>query len=208
MAGKIKKLMPRVVFQRLSNLYTRMEDAYRVTAEQTGFTCMDCPDNCCSSFFRHHTRVEWAYFIKGLDQAPQPQRQRIFDRAEDYMAQARTALAQGRTPEIMCPVNENGLCTLYSYRLMICRLHGVPTFHSRPDGRILEFPGCFRSQEKTAGMKDYPKLDRTGFYQELAALEQAFTGPRIARLPRVNLTLAEMIVHGSPEFSGQQTGFF
>ncbi|MFP4109297.1 MAG: hypothetical protein ACLFT1_09495, partial [Desulfonatronovibrio sp.] len=206
MAGKIKKLMPRVVFQRLSNLYTRMEDAYRVTAEQTGFTCMDCPDNCCSSFFRHHTRVEWAYFIKGLDQAPQPQRQRIFDRAEDYMAQARTALAQGRTPEIMCPVNENGLCTLYSYRLMICRLHGVPTFHSRPDGRILEFPGCFRSQEKTAGMKDYPKLDRTGFYQELAALEQAFTGPRIARLPRVNLTLAEMIVHGSPEFSGQQTG--
>ncbi|MFO7727344.1 MAG: hypothetical protein R6X11_03355 [Desulfonatronovibrio sp.] len=201
MAGRTKKLMPRVVFQRLSNLYSRMEDSYRETAEQTGFSCKDCPDNCCSSFFRHHTRVEWAYFIKGLNQAPSPQRQKIIDRAKDYVEQAETVLGQGRTPEIMCPVNEDGLCMLYSYRLMICRLHGVPTFHARPDGRILQFPGCFRSQEKTVGMEDYPKLDRTVFYQELAALEQAFVGPRITKLPRVNLTLAEMIVRGSPDFS-------
>ncbi len=202
MAGKIKKVMPRVAFQRLSNLYHRMAVSYSRIAEEIGFTCMDCPDNCCTSFFRHHTRVEWAYFIKGLDQCPEPLRKRIINRAGDYVRKTGLELSQGRTPDIMCPVNENGLCTLYDHRLMICRLHGVPTFHTRPDGRSFEFPGCFRVREKTGGVKDYAKLDRTEFYRDLAALENAFVGPKVARLPRVNLTLAEMIVEGQPRLSG------
>jgi len=201
MAEKIKKAMPRVVFHRLFDLYLRMEDSYRQTAQEIGFTCMDCPDNCCTSYFRHHTRVEWAYFIKGLNECPDSLRQRIMERAKDYVEKARLDLSRGRTPDIMCPVNENGLCVLYSHRLMICRLHGVPTIHTRPDGQRLEFPGCFRSQEKTPDLHDYSKLDRTVFYQELAALEHAFVGPRIARLPRVNLTLAEMIAQGPPGLS-------
>jgi hypothetical protein len=202
MAGKIKKMMPRVVFQRLSGLYQRMEDSYRQTAEEIGFTCMDCPDNCCTSYFRHHTRVEWAYFIKGLNQCPESLRLRITGRAKDYVQKALLDLNLGRTPDIMCPVNEDGLCALYDYRLMICRLHGVPTVHTRPDGRSLEFPGCFRSQKRTRENEDCSRLDRTMFYRELAVLEQAFVGPRIVRLPKVNLTLAEMIVHGPPGFSG------
>ncbi|MCA1742958.1 MAG: hypothetical protein LC631_03280, partial [Desulfovibrionales bacterium] len=87
------------------------------------------------------------------------------------------------------------------HRLMICRMHGVPTVHVRPDGRRLEFTGCFRSQESTADLDGFTRLDRTEFYQELAMLEQAFVGPKIYSLPKVDLTLAQMIVHGPPRLS-------
>ncbi|MFN2268448.1 MAG: hypothetical protein ABR533_09240 [Desulfonatronovibrio sp.] len=201
MDRKIKKIMPRVVFQRLENLYSKMEDAYKDVARDIGFTCDQCPDNCCTSYFQHHTRVEWAYFIRGLNQCPDPLRQRIIDRAEYYVQKADWELKNNKTPDIMCPVNENGLCTVYKHRLMICRMHGVPTVHVRPDGRRLEFSGCFRSQESTADLDGFTRLDRTEFYQELAMLEQAFVGPKIYSLPKVDLTLAQMIVHGPPRLS-------
>ncbi len=188
--------MPRVAFKRLADLYYRMGQAYEQVAEEVGLACADCPDNCCTSYFQHHTRLEWAYFIKGLSEAEQDLRQRIADRAVDYVEHARNDIGRGRTPDIMCPVNEDGLCMLYDYRLMICRLHGVPTVHTRPDSQVLAFPGCFRVQERTGSTQDYARLDRTVFYQELAALERAFVGPKIAVLPRVNLTLAEMIIQG------------
>ncbi len=190
-----------MVFQRLGRLYEQMEEAYAGIAREMGFTCMDCPENCCTSYFRHHTRVEWAYFLKGLEQCAPELRTRIISRARDYVVQMDRDLKQGRKPDSMCPVNENGLCMLYSHRLMICRLHGVPTVHTRPDGQQLEFPGCFRSVEKTGDLREYPKLDRTLFYRELAGLEQAFVGPKIKSLPRVDLTLAEMIVMGLPKLS-------
>ncbi len=193
--------MPRVVFQRLAQLYLKMDISYRKAAQDIGFTCIDCPDNCCSSYFKHHTRVEWAYFIKGLSQCPDPLKQEIIKKAHDYNAKARMELSKGRTPDIMCPVNDNGLCLLYEHRLMICRLHGVPTIHIRPDGRTLDFPGCFRAQEQAQVSRDCSKLDRTEFYRELAALEQAFVGPKVARISRVDLTLAEMIVEGPPGLS-------
>lgn len=188
--------MPRVVFKRLENLYARMAESYEAIALELDFTCAECPDNCCTSYFQHHTRVEWAYFMKGLNQAPQEIKQRILHRAEEYVLTAGRMLERGQKPDLMCPVNENGLCLLYDSRLMICRLHGVPTVHTRPDGQKLEFPGCFRARERYAQAPDYPRLDRTEFYRELAGLEQAFVGPAIKNMPRVNLTLAEMIVQG------------
>jgi Fe-S-cluster containining protein len=201
MAGKIKKIMPRAVFHKLSSLYQRMEDSYQIIADQMGFTCVNCPDNCCTSYFQHHTRIEWAYFIKGLNQKPEAIRKNVIQKAEDYVQKARLELSHGRTPDLMCPVNENGLCVLYEHRLMICRLHGVPTVHTRPDGRSFSFPGCFRSQESTQGKDSFPRLDRTIFYRELAELEQAFVGPKVVKLPRINLSLAEMIVQGPPGLS-------
>lgn len=201
MAEKIKKIMPRVAFQRLCHLYSRMEESYLLAAREIGLSCTDCPDNCCTSYFQHHTRVEWAYFIKGLNQIHEHLRQRITMRAESYIQQAQLEMSQGRTPDIMCPVNEDGMCTLYAHRLMICRLHGVPNVHIRPDGKTFQFPGCFRAQKKTGSADPLSRLDRTPFYRELAALEKAFVGPRIARFPRVRLTLAEMIVQGPPKMS-------
>jgi hypothetical protein len=97
----------------------------------------------------------------------------------------------------MCPLNEEGLCVLYPHRLMICRLHGVPSALTRPDGQTMRFPGCFRCQE-VVGEKETPALDRTALLRRLAGLEMAWLGPRRRTLPKVKMTIAKMLVEGPP----------
>jgi hypothetical protein len=78
-------------------------------------------------------------------------------------------------------------------------MHGVPNSFVRPDGKKVSFPGCFRCQELCSQLKEVPVLDRTSFYRDLATLEMAFIGPNRKFMPKVKLTLAEMLVQGPPE---------
>ncbi len=187
------------LFVKLSRLYAEMEEAYDRVADKIGLSCQGCPDNCCVSYFQHHTYIEWAYLWKGIRSRPDEKQQDFVNRGVEYVAQCRFILAQGQRPRIMCPLNENGLCRLYEYRPMICRMHGVPNSFVRPDGKKMKFPGCSRCQELCSHLEDVPVVDRTAFYLELASLEMAFVAPKIKTLPRVNLTLAEMLVRGLPE---------
>ena len=213
------------MYQRLALLYQRMEQAYTACAEKAGLSCEGCPTNCCTSFFQHHTYVEWSYLWRGLYELAPERRQEIVSRAEAYVRQASQALALNILPNAMCPLNENGLCILYPYRLMICRMHGTRNVFTRPDGERHVSPGCERfaalpcsvnSQSSgpdaagsdgvgseldvpKAASEPCPTLDRTPFYSELAALELEFHKKAGRRLPRVNLTLAEMIVLGPPK---------
>lgn len=198
------------LFARLSDLYTRMEAAYNECARQTGLSCVGCPTNCCTSYFRHHTYIEWSYLWRGLAELPEKQRALFTTQAEQYVRDARQSLAGGIPPTAMCPLNAEGLCALYPHRLMICRMHGTRNTFRLPDGGVRTFPGCARCsalwEEKQREREDRPEaeapslptLDRTPFYTELAALEREFTGQAPAPLPRVDLTLAEMIVMGPP----------
>ena len=77
----------------------------------------------------------------------------------------------------MCPLNEDGRCGLYSHRLMICRLHGVPNRLRYPDGRMLDFPGCHRSQTICERTGSVPIFDRTPLYAKLMELEIQFVRP-------------------------------
>jgi cell division protein YceG involved in septum cleavage len=49
--------------------------------------------------------------------------------------QVRQALAREERPQLMCPLNEEGRCSLYLHRLMICRMHGVPSSLTFPNGQ-------------------------------------------------------------------------
>lgn len=184
------------LFEDLADLYAEMEAAYNRVADRLGLSCDGCQDNCCTSFFQHHTHVEWAYLWEGLKACGQDRQKRFLQKAADYVDNSRLILARGDTPKIMCPLNEDGRCRLYTHRLMICRLHGVPNQFVRPDGKALRFPGCRTCQERYTGLEQTPVLDRTAFYKRLAALEMAYVGGRPR--PRVRLTLAEMLVHGPP----------
>lgn len=195
-----KKILPAQAFRKLAALYADMQSAYAEHAGALGLTCENCTDNCCTSYFQHHTRIEWAYLLQGLAELPAERRAEYEKRARDYVRGAQQALAEGERPRIMCPLNDDGLCGLYAHRLMICRLHGVPNRLRYPNGRVVEFPGCFRSQELCAAGGPFPVLDRTALYTRLMELEVQFVGPgRIRSLPRVDLTLAEMIVQGAPQ---------
>ena len=190
--------MPEDPLLRLPRLYADMENRYADIAANIGLTCVDCPDNCCTSYFQHHTHVEWAYLWQGLATLPDTRLREIRGRAEKYVGEARRMLAEQRAPDIMCPLNEEGRCILYAHRLMICRLHGVPNAFTLPNGVAKEFPGCFRSQELTANNPDLPKLDRTEFYRRLAELEMDYLRGMTKKPARVRLTLAEMIHQGPP----------
>jgi hypothetical protein len=189
-----------IFFEQLSGLYGEMENAYGQVAEEIGLSCEGCPDNCCNSYFHHHTYLEWAYVWEGMGALSEKGHREFVHKAQVYVEQSRLLLAQGRRPEIMCPLNDKGLCRLYEHRLMICRMHGVPNRLLRPDGKEMTFPGCYRCQGLCKHLKEVPILDRTNLYRKLASLEMAFVGSRIKILPRVNLTLAEMILQRPPEF--------
>jgi hypothetical protein len=176
-----------------------MDAAYAQTSTVLGLSCSGCPDNCCTSYFQHHTYVEWAYLWQGLRKLEQARREAFLDRARNYAENAGAQLAQGLRPRLMCPLNEDGLCGLYGHRLMICRLHGVPNRMVRPDGRVIAFPGCFKAQELARDRDDLSVLDRTPLYRELATLEMALVGRRTGRLPKVDYTLAQMMVLGPPK---------
>lgn len=187
------------ILDSLARLYAEMEQAYNLTAQKLGLSCDGCPLNCCKSYFQHHTYLEWAYFWRGLQQSAPKTRDLFRKRAREYVLQSQTLLRMGRRPSIMCPVNQQGWCSLYPYRLMICRLHGVPNQVIMPNKQLKHFPGCQQSQRLTAGMQNPPVLDRTPFYTSLAELENKFLSTVNHKLPRVKLTLAEMICQGRPQ---------
>jgi len=190
-------LQPELAAQ-IADLYDRMEKAYDIVASQLDFTCDGCPDNCCDSYFQHHTYVEWAYLWVGLMELEPARRKGMENRAAEYAAACEAVLARGERPQVMCPLNEAGRCGLYRHRLMICRMHGVPSSLTFPNGKTQKFPGCFRCQELVAGRPAAPTVERASLFRELVALEQELLGENQGVLPKVKKTIADMILLGPP----------
>ncbi|EGB14906.1 hypothetical protein DND132_1700 [Pseudodesulfovibrio mercurii] len=197
----MNKLTPKAAFRKLAAIYDKMVARYDEVAGPIGMTCEGCADNCCLSFFQHHTYVEWAYMWEGLNRLPADRLEDIQARARDYVDRAQAALARGERPHLMCPLNideKQGICGLYDHRLMICRMHGVPNLLTRHTGQEVRFPGCYRCQDLTKDMAEVPFVDRTPMYKDLVLLEMQFVGKNLCALPKVDHTIAEMIVIGPP----------
>lgn len=195
-------ILPAELAGQLAELYAEMERRYAVAAADLDFSCIGCPDNCCDSYFQHHTYIEWAYLWTGLRSLPAGELDEIMNRAASYIKHGEAMLRRGALPDLMCPLNREGLCSLYSHRLMICRLHGVPATLSRPDGRVLHFPGCFRCQElvarKQKKCQDLPALERFDLYKRLAELEISLLDSGSRALPKVKMTIAQMLLYEPP----------
>lgn len=123
-------------------------------------------------------------------------------RSRQYILDCAAAESRDERPQVMCPLNEEGRCILYKHRLMVCRTHGVPAVMRRPDGQTLNFPGCFRCQEivkkKFVHDSEAPQMERTPLLQRLVAVERELVGDKIHILPRVKLTIAQMLIQGPP----------
>jgi hypothetical protein len=186
----------------LEAIYEKLQQEYERVAGLLDFSCNGCPDNCCDSYFLHHTYAEWAYLWRGVRQLEPERQQNLIARATAYVEQCEREQEAGRRPQIMCPLNEGGLCVLYEHRLLVCRTHGVPAKMTLPDGRTLQFPGCFRCQEIVAARYEQvppPYVERTPLLRKLALLENELLENKRHLAPKVNITIAEMLMKGPPQ---------
>jgi hypothetical protein len=82
---------------------------------------------------------------------------------------------------------------------MICRLHGGAHILAGRDG-LPRLPGCHRFPAPAGGTRPGAPGPHA-LYRDLARLEMDLLGARLRALPRVNLTLAEMMVQGPPRLT-------
>ncbi len=178
-------------FSDLIALYEKMDAAWNDTAARYGFVCNGCQDNCCETLFFHHTHIEKAYLRHGFKTLPLPRRQRIKQRARQYI-QAMSDVQASDTPlRIMCPANENGQCTLYRFRPMICRLHGIPHQLKKPGSLPEKSPGC-AAGAPLFDVADHP-FDRTPFYREMSIVEIHYRKTH-GKSTRIGETIAQMLI--------------
>ena len=178
-------------------VYGQMDAAYARIADAHGFHCSGCFDNCCLTRFFHHTLLEYMYLMKGfygLDRILQDQ---IVRQAAEVNRMVDSAVAAGEISRVMCPLNTDGLCVLYDFRPMICRLHGISHEFRHPSGRIVSGPGCaaFESQCDPAGGV---VLDRTPFYRDMAILEGRIREKAGIR-EKFKMTVAQMLTAADGE---------
>jgi hypothetical protein len=193
--------LPEGLLRQLQSIYEKLEQDYSKAARELEFTCTGCPDNCCDSYFLHHTYAEWAFLWLGFRELDPVKQEEILQKSRNYIKRCDAVKMNNKRPQLMCPLNEKGLCALYEHRLLICRTHGVPATLTRPDGQKMYFPGCFRCQElvqKKYNKVPPPSVERTPLLRKLVFLENELLDNRRYLMPKVKITIAEMLVKGPP----------
>ncbi len=174
----------------IGRLFEKMDGAYQEASHASGLTCAHCEDNCCLSLFYHHTLLELFYLQEGLKTLSPETHARVTFRAQEAAPRLHKRAAGELDEKIPCPLMDEGRCILYHHRPMVCRLHGVAHILKRPDGNVINGPGCTRYEEMA---KNTPPLNRTPFYKEMAYMEQTLR-QETGFTDRLKLTIAEMIL--------------
>lgn len=180
--------------EKMWNLYSRMGRAYDRSASCYDFSCTGCDENCCEERFYHHTFSEFVYLMQGIESLDDKEKTAVFIRAREVAELYRTHDTEGQARRIMCPLNSEGLCSLYEHRPMICRLHGVPYRLRRPDNTETQGSGCHRRDWDMSPIKSADCMfDRTDPYRELSGIEIELR-QKLGFGHRIKMTIAEMIV--------------
>lgn len=175
----------------LEKKFADMDAAYENAAGRYGFHCRGCEDSCCLTRFYHHTWAEYLYLREGFSKLAPERQNALKKQAETAIRDTSAAEKENRLIRVMCPLNEDDLCSLYRFRPMICRLHGI-AHELHPPGRNTVYgPGCDTFTKQTAG-KNCIRFDRTRFYTEMARLESGLKQCLGIR-DKIRMTVAEMI---------------
>jgi hypothetical protein len=176
---------------RLRRAFAAMDRAFDRAAAFYGFSCEGCEDNCCRSIFFHHTYLEYGFLKSGFGLLPPRTQALVRSRVQRVASrQSERDNPEGVLRE-MCPLNCDGLCVLYAYRPMICRLHGLPHELKKPGQAVSYGPGCPTFDRRCAN-KTYFPFDRTSFYREVAQIEQEFR-LYLGTNQKIRMTVAEML---------------
>lgn len=181
-----------VFIEQFKPLVQQMDEAYDHVAAANGFNCKGCRESCCETRFHHHTYLEYYLIQEGMESLSDTERKKVMDRALNVCRKAK-ALKTADTPHrIMCPANTDGMCRLYAYRPMICRMHGIAHELIRPDGARVEGPGCHMFEQVSPDPL-LLRFDRTPFYQQMAQLEKKLRSTFNLH-NKIKMTVAQMIL--------------
>jgi Fe-S-cluster containining protein len=179
-------------FDDLKLLYAQMDQAYDAVADAYDFHCSGCLDNCCLTRFFHHTFIEFLYLRKGFAGLDEHVQKELRIQAAEVNEKVLQAEEGGQVPRVMCPLNIKGLCVLYEFRPMICRLHGIPHEFQHPVKNKILGPGCHEFEDQ-CGKKEYTAFNRTPFYRQMALLERRLR-EMTGFTDRLKKTVAQMLV--------------
>lgn len=175
----------------IRNLYAAMDEAYAEAAARAGFACAGCDDNCCMTWFHHHTLAEILYLREGF-YALGPEARKTAGENARMVLDLKAAHSGSTEPfRAWCPLCAQGRCRVYENRPMTCRLHGTSWRMTYPGGTVHQGPGCGEF-EKAASESGAAPLDRTPFYRRLALLERGLRGI-LGENSRIKLTIAEIV---------------
>lgn len=171
-------------FKKLDRLYNKMDIAFDKAASHYGFKCNGCEDNCCKSFFYHHTFIEKDYLLSQANEFTPNIKSSLKKSAELYLDNIEN--------KPLCPLNQDGLCSLYKVRPMICRLHGIPHHLNIPGRAIKESPGC-DAGASFFNSASYFSFDRIPFYKEMTEIEKEYRH-KFALNGKIKQTIAHMLL--------------
>ena len=177
---------------RLRDIFTAMDLEYARAASHYQFHCDGCKNSCCLTRFYHHTYLEYFYFRRSFEKLDSRKKDEIIAKAEEVCRATAKADEKDMPVRLMCPLNDDSLCTLYPFRPMICRMHGIPHELQKPGQNVIHGSGCSTFDERCAD-KGYFKFDRTPIYVALANLENEFK-QTVGIEGKIKMTVAEMIL--------------
>ncbi|NOY39082.1 MAG: hypothetical protein GXO95_02270 [Nitrospirae bacterium] len=189
------KIERTVFMDKLFKIYGDIDRVCRDSADYYGFSCDGCNDNCCKTVFYHYTVVESFALLEGFDKLPAEIRDESMKKGRDYLGDLDKHRGKEEGLEMMCPLNYNGLCRIYEYRPLICRIHGFPGGLDHPVKGAQSFTGC-GIFNKTFQKEWTHLIDRTPFYTRIASLEGQIRREMDYRM-RFRKTIAEMLIERS-----------
>jgi len=164
-----------------------------------------CSD-CCHQLFQI-TEIEAAYVSRGVLTMDPAIRGRLQERARTYMEARRSLVTAQGEPEawgslppvgtrLACPALEDGVCTIYEHRPLICRKFGIPLYNPDKPGRVFACELNFANGEE---IQDPDLIQiQTAIHQDWKQVQAGYNraGGRRDRAP---ITVARALLE---DFSG------
>jgi len=185
-------------FSPLVQLYHDMDKTWNRVAQQYGFQCNGCEENCCLSLFFHHTHAEVSFLQFGFQTLPRKDQKHILGLSRDYCRQTFSETEgnhnQPTSQKAPCPLLKMDRCSLYNFRPMICRMHGLPHELHKPGFHVIKGRGCDAGEFDS---RTYIPFDRTPFYKQMAVIEMNFR-QLTGKTGKIKKTIAQILTGAIP----------
>jgi len=148
---------------------------------------------CCHQIFPI-TEIEAAVISRGLQALDAQARAALEQRARVYIEER---LLRGT--KIPCPALEQGVCSLYSFRPLMCHKFGMPLYNPEKPDRILACELNFKDGEE---IEDRQLIQiQTGIHQEWKQLQADYDASS-ERKHDAHLTVAHAILLAGADLHG------